>query len=112
MQDWKLNSESELQNFPPWLASLAKIGTASAIALYLVYTNAKMMENSIQSIHEILIKHEEITNSTRNDIRQFTEEFKQYAQENKESRDWMNHYLQIVCKNTASDWVQRSECVK
>jgi hypothetical protein len=92
-----------MTGIPPWITSLVRFGVTAAIAIYLVYSNTKLVETLLTDMNRMMIKNEIVTKDLYNAI-------KEHNESNNAATDGELRLLRVICRNTATDYIQRANC--
>lgn len=92
-----------MEKVPSWVGPLLKFGSTALIAFYLVYTNNKLMSDVITRMSVTLIEHELTTNSMSITLKDME------ANADKANDSYLR-LLRVICRNTATDVMQRNNC--
>jgi hypothetical protein len=88
---------------PSWITPLLRFGAMALIAFYLVWSNNEMMRTSMTSMSKTLIVLEKTTDGVSDAL------LRHEASSNR-ILDGQLRLLRVICRNTATDSIQRSSC--
>jgi hypothetical protein len=92
-----------IDKLPPWVTPLLRFGATALIAFYLVYSNQEMMKTLVNKSVPAMTKIIETSEGIASTL-------KDHEEGANRSRDGQLRMLRVICRNTATDIIQRTNC--